>query len=384
MTLLTLMFSALGLTSLLGYQVDWSAEPARGQENGSVHVSVLFEEGDLLFVRENGENRSFWEIAVAIDEEYSARNSGEASSLPFTETLAIDGILPGEHILTVTISDLETGGVVRREETLEVPYLDSESWSSGQLQTGGGSYQRASGSVEIVWNVYPPQNGEADMDLLRTAYVVRDENGVTEREGWMEMNGFDDYFRSGAEIDIGGLEAGRYEVLSAVIRGEEIITASNTDLQLLQNWDVWGDDPDLTETLIRPIAHSSEMHELDEAQGPASRRAVMAEFWEKRDPTPGTVKNEYLEMYLARLDYIDEAFTALNTMGINTDQGRVYALLGEPDIVQSRPNQMSTYPTEVWTYVYPPIEVSFIDYDGCGIYELATNWEEVQDTRERH
>ncbi|MBD3277917.1 MAG: GWxTD domain-containing protein [Candidatus Aegiribacteria sp.] len=384
MTLLTLMFSALGLTSLIGYQVNWSAEPARGQENGSVHVSVLFEEGDLLFVREDGETRAFWEIAVAIDDEYSTRNSGEVTSLPFTETLSIEEVLPGEHKLTVTISDLETGGVLQREETVVVPYLDSDSWSSGQLQIGGGPYQRASGAVDLVWNVYPPQNSEVDIDLLRTAYVVRDENGVTEREGWMETTGFDDYFKSVAEIDIGGLDAGRYEVLSAVIRQEDIITASKTDLQLLQNWDVWGEDPDLTETLIRPIAHSSELNELEDAQGPSSRRAVMAEFWEERDPTPGTVKNEYLELYLARLDYIEEAFTALNTMGINTDQGRVYALLGEPDIIQSRPNEMSTYPTEVWTYVYPPIEVSFIDYDGCGIYELATDWEEVQDTHERH
>ena len=110
----------------------------------------------------------------------------------------------------------------------------------------------------------------------------------------------------------------------------------------------------------------------------------MAEFWQERDPTPGTQRNEYLEMYLARLDEIDQRFSILNIKGINTDQGRVYALLGEPDIIDSRPMETSTLPTQVWTYCSPPIEVSFIDYDGCGMYELATDWEEVQVFHERH
>ena len=110
----------------------------------------------------------------------------------------------------------------------------------------------------------------------------------------------------------------------------------------------------------------------------------MAEFWHKRDPSPSTVQNEFLEMYLTRLDCIDANFSVLNTMGINTDQGRVFALLGEPDMIDSRPFETSTRPTQVWTYCSPAIEVCFIDYNGCGIFELATDWEEVQLIYERH
>lgn len=110
----------------------------------------------------------------------------------------------------------------------------------------------------------------------------------------------------------------------------------------------------------------------------------MAEFWHKRDPSPGTVQNEFLEMYMARLDYIEDNFSMLNTMGINTDQGRVFALLGEPDMIDSRPLETSTRPTQVWTYCSPAIEVCFIDYLGCGTFELATDWEEVQCIYERH
>ncbi len=110
----------------------------------------------------------------------------------------------------------------------------------------------------------------------------------------------------------------------------------------------------------------------------------MAEFWQERDPTPLTVQNEFLEMYLARLDYIEENFSMLNTMGINTDQGWVFALLGEPDMIDSRPLETATLPLQVWTYFSPPVEVLFIDNDGCGTFELASDWEEVMVIHERH
>jgi GWxTD domain-containing protein len=213
---------------------------------------------------------------------------------------------------------------------------------------------------------------------------MRDHDGVTEREGWMDLSRREGYFSGSVSLDLKGLEAGSYEILAALVADDQILTAARTDLNLLQSWDVWGDDPDLTETLVRPIARSSELNALEDADGPSNRRAVMAEFWQRRDPTPGTQRNEYLEIYLQRLDEIDRRFSAMNTMGINTDQGRVYALLGEPDIIQSSPMEDSTIPTQIWTYCSPPIEVLFVDRYGVGIYELETDWEEVQVFHERH
>lgn len=191
-------------------------------------------------------------------------------------------------------------------------------------------------------------------------------------------------YRVETSLDIGHLDAGKYYLLAAAVSDTEVVTDSRTVLQLYQAWDIWGENADLTETLVRPIAHSSELSALRNAEGQSSRRAVMAEFWHRRDPSPGTVRNEFLEMYLARLDNIEEKFTMLNTMGINTDQGRVYALLGEPDIIDSRPLETSTLPTQVWTYCSPAIEVYFIDHDNCGVFELATDWEEVQSIYEGH
>lgn len=376
---------ALILSVLTGFQVTWNVEPAREQEDGAVHMTVRLDEEDLLFVIEDGSETASWEVAAIIDGELTVRNSGLVlkSELPVIETLSILNVSTGGHLLTVIVRDLETGRSYSWEEEIEVPLMDSAFWSSGGLQILEGMTQRASGSTEVVWNVYSPSQSN-EPDSIYAAYVLTDECGVTRREGWMNMTASGSSFECTASIDINHLDAGEYEILTVVACGDEIVAASRKRLNLLQSWDVWGEDPDLTRKLIRPIASSAELRALANAEGPSSRNAAMAEFWHRRDPSPVTVRNEYLEEYLTRLDYIDDHFSILNTMGINTDQGRVYVLLGEPDINENKPLENYSLPSQTWTYFTPPLEVCFVDYDGCGEFELYTEWEEVRNAWERH
>ena len=67
---------AMVLAVITGFQINWNVEPAHGQEGSTVHITVQFTEGDLLFVIENSGEIAFWEIAVAVDGDYAARNSG--------------------------------------------------------------------------------------------------------------------------------------------------------------------------------------------------------------------------------------------------------------------------------------------------------------------
>ena len=376
---------ALVLSVLTGFQVNWNVEPAREQGGGTVHMTVRLDEEDLLFVIEDGSEVASWEAAAIIDGELTVRSSESVlkSELPVIETLSIQNIPIGSHLLTIIVRDLETGRSYSWEDEIEVSLVDSAFWSSGGLQVLEGATQRASGSTEVVWNVYSPLQSN-EPDSICAAYVLRDASGVTRREGWMNMTASRSSFECTASIDINRLDAGEYEILAVVMHDDEIVAASREGLDLLQSWDVWGEDPDLTKNLIRPIASSVEMRDLNNTEGPSSRNAVMAEFWQKRDPSPGTVRNEYLEEYLTRLDYIDDHFSVLNTMGINTDRGRVYILLGEPDINENRPLENFSLPSQTWTYFTPILEVTFVDYDGCGDFELYTEWEEVRNAWERH
>jgi GWxTD domain-containing protein len=60
------------------------------------------------------------------------------------------------------------------------------------------------------------------------------------------------------------------------------------------------------------------------------KEAFIQEFWERRDPTPSTPRNEYKEEHYRRFEH------ALNTFqegvpGWRTDRGRVYMIHGPPD-----------------------------------------------------
>ena len=74
------------------------------------------------------------------------------------------------------------------------------------------------------------------------------------------------------------------------------------------------------------------------------------EFWEKRDPTKGTVYNELMAEYYRRIDYAFKEFgTAEDLMGQDSDQGKVYISYGPPD---SKDRQFPTNGNvrEIWTY----------------------------------
>jgi GWxTD domain-containing protein len=376
-----ILFAVL-LTTLNGFQVTWDVEPAQGQAPGSVSLRVMLDENDLVFVHEDGIESASWEAAVSLDGSLADRSSGTVSreNLPVGEDLFIGAVPAGDHVLVVLAGDLETRRRFIWEEDIQVPLIDSACWSSGSLQITGGQYQRAVGETGLFWSVYPPASGGMP-DSVGAAWVLRDDEGVLRREGWMDSELQEGRFRCGTVMPVSGLAGGEYEVLAALVADGEIVAASREELELLQDWDVWGDDGELCASLVRPIAAVSELATLDQADGPASRNAAMAEFWQRRDPTPGTVSNEFLEEYLARLDYIEEHFSMHSSLGIVSDQGRVYALLGQPDMVDDMPLELSTLPIQVWVYFSPPLEVVFIDHDGYGNYDLATAWEEVSSAR---
>lgn len=135
----------------------------------------------------------------------------------------------------------------------------------------------------------------------------------------------------------------------------------------------------------------------------ADREAFIALFWARRDPTPGTSRNEFREQYLRRLTHADEHYSSARQEGRHSDRGRVHCLLGPPNkegtfqlpgpkgrsAGNDDPASMSGAPSSIgggmrgslppvlWTYndlpdAYgiPSLEVRFVDYEGFGTYAL--------------
>lgn len=61
-----------------------------------------------------------------------------------------------------------------------------------------------------------------------------------------------------------------------------------------------------------------------------SRQKFIERYWLKRDPTPGTGKNEFREMVLARIKTADARFKIEKTAGSRTARGQVFIVLGSP------------------------------------------------------
>jgi GWxTD domain-containing protein len=118
------------------------------------------------------------------------------------------------------------------------------------------------------------------------------------------------------------------------------------------------------------------------------RESFIENFWERRNPNPGSPENEFKEEYYRRIAYANEHY-ASGIQGWRTDRGRIYIMYGPPDENEShseggnymRPveeggGQTETYPFEIWRYRYidgigTNILLEFVDPTMSGEFHLT-------------
>jgi GWxTD domain-containing protein len=118
------------------------------------------------------------------------------------------------------------------------------------------------------------------------------------------------------------------------------------------------------------------------------REQFIEGFWQRRDPTPDTVENEFKEEHYRRIAYTNERFSS-GIPGWRTDRGRIYIMWGPPDSIEShssgstydRPmseggGQTTVYGFDDWNYHYMEgigqnITIEFVDPTGTGEYHIT-------------
>ncbi|NBC15866.1 MAG: GWxTD domain-containing protein [Bacteroidetes bacterium] len=127
---------------------------------------------------------------------------------------------------------------------------------------------------------------------------------------------------------------------------------------------------------LQYIAKRRELRRIKDANNHAERLQRFQEFWQRRDPTPGTQRNERMEEYYYRVAYANEEYGSL-TDGWRTDRGQVLVLFGEPDFVERHPYNFNAKPYQVWYYYRIGKQFIFVDENGVGNYELLIPiWDE--------
>jgi GWxTD domain-containing protein len=134
------------------------------------------------------------------------------------------------------------------------------------------------------------------------------------------------------------------------------------------------------EWLNRDVAYiitSDEKREFLKLATNDEREKFIADFWEIRNPDPGSPENTYKDEVYRRIDYADANFGAgSNEEGWRTDRGRIYITLGPPQQKEVHYAAANMFPLEIWFYSYnhpslpPAFYIMFYKHEGFGDFRL--------------
>jgi GWxTD domain-containing protein len=123
------------------------------------------------------------------------------------------------------------------------------------------------------------------------------------------------------------------------------------------------------------IAESGELSSWTRGMSLAAKRRFLTAFWTRRDPTPGTARNERREGFYEAIAFADRTYKEGGRKAVpgwRSDRGRVYAKYGAPDDVLRRQQEGQAPPYEVWRYTTGKgAFYIFVDRTGFGAYQLV-------------
>jgi GWxTD domain-containing protein len=153
-------------------------------------------------------------------------------------------------------------------------------------------------------------------------------------------------------------------------------------IELSKTYKKWLDED------VRWIITDEEQKAFKLLSNDEERDQFIEAFWQRRDPTPDTIENEFKEEHYRRMAYANEHYAA-GIPGWKSDRGRIYIMYGPADEIESHPSggsyerpmeegggETSTFPFEDWRYRYlegvgQEIIIEFVDSCMCGDYHMT-------------
>jgi len=181
-------------------------------------------------------------------------------------------------------------------------------------------------------------------------------------------------------VPIDDFRVGAYAIEVAVtdpVSGEIL---DSTERLFMVEWTGLANHIENIDEAIAQMEYIAEPRDLDfiqEAPNQVERVKRFENFWEKRDPTPGTIRNERMEAYYYRINAANRNYGASIREGWRTDRGYVLVRFGEPDHIRRKPHSFDYEPYEVWIFERIGRQFIFVDKTGFGDYQLLFNvWDE--------
>ena len=102
-------------------------------------------------------------------------------------------------------------------------------------------------------------------------------------------------------------------------------------IELSKTYKKWLDED------VRWIITDEEQKAFKLLSNDEERDQFIEAFWQRRDPTPDTIENEFKEEHYRRMAYANEHFAA-GIPGWKSDRGRIYIMYGPADEIESHPS----------------------------------------------
>ena len=302
-----------------------------------------------------------------------------AATVPFA-------VSSGKLRIKVSMKDLNSGLEGELQRKLEVPAFEKLEFSMSDLRFDRcGAAGQAEGDSLSAMHVrgrfggdpLPPicvageiydRDGGAPAEY-RLEWEVKDERGERRVHGTEQISAVSSRTPFTIHPELDPLSLGSYEMRVEAHRDGRSFERKipfemdETRLSLAADFD------DLVE-MVGYIGKRSEITALEDAP-PAEREKAWEEFWQKRDPSPGTPENESREEFFRRIQHVNATFGSPGTPGWRSDRGMIYIRLGEPDQIDSRPLNPTDPPHEIWHYYAQNRVYIFADLNGFGHYVLV-------------
>ena len=129
--------------------------------------------------------------------------------------------------------------------------------------------------------------------------------------------------------------------------------------------------------LVTHIIAKNERNSFLDCTNDKEREVLISMFWKKRDPTPGTIENEFKIEHKKRFNYTNKYFKYGPRPGWMTDRGKIHIILGAPISKDNYDMDSMVHDSQIWTY-YGDKKLSlpslfyivFFRRNGIGEYKL--------------
>ncbi len=289
---------------------------------------------------------------------------------------------PGQYLVGMILTDIASSRTFFREISAQARDFSQPAALSDVVLLAGFDPERQSivpyiaadteaGDLQIYYEVYTE---EPQHLLVTRALLTQNGNAPPNLPNrWTDTLKVDaGRHQQIASIPARTLEFGQYNLTVMLQRLDgDILDQSFYPVSIQwDNLNIYLNNLDEAIEQLAYIAQNNELRELRRAANTAELRERFKAFWDKRDPTPETVRNEAMEEHYYRIDYSNRHF-GQQIPGWQSDRGHIFVLHGHPDEVKRQTFSYNNKPWEVWYFFQIGRQFMFVDRTGFGDYELA-------------